>query len=122
VRVYRDELFSLQVDGTQGSAVAGLRHCKAQHRVNTPRAVWNPDLPDSHDFFADWSEVPDNQEFDNAFRTQWELFLRHVVEGTPFPHSLLDGAKGVQLAEAGMQSWRERRWIDLPELTVGSEK
>jgi predicted dehydrogenase len=118
VRVYRDDLFSVQVDGTQGSAVAGLRHCKAQHRVNTPRAVWNPDLPDSHDFFADWSEVPDNQEFDNAFKTQWELFLRHVVEGTPFPHSLLDGAKGVQLAEAGLQSWRERRWIDLPELNI----
>ncbi|HXM01866.1 MAG TPA: Gfo/Idh/MocA family oxidoreductase [Chthoniobacterales bacterium] len=118
VRVYRDELFSLQVDGTNGSAVAGLRHCKVQHRVCTPVAVWNPDLPDSHDFFADWSEVPDNQVFDNAFKTQWELFLRHVVEGGSFPHSLLEGAKGVQLAEAGMQSWRERRWIDLPELTL----
>jgi predicted dehydrogenase len=117
VRVYRDELFSLQVDGTLGSAVAGLRHCKAQPRVCTPRVAWNPDLPDLNNFFADWNEVPDNQEFDNAFKTQWELFLRHVVEGTPFPHSLLDGAKGVQLAEAGMQSWRERRWIDLPQLT-----
>ena len=117
VRVYRDDLFSLQVDGTHGSAVAGLRHCKAQHRVCTPRAAWNPDLPDPHNFLADWNEVPDNQEFDNAFKTQWELFLRHVVEGAPFPYSLLDGAKGVQLAEAGMQSWRERRWIDLPQLT-----
>jgi predicted dehydrogenase len=118
VRVYRDELFSLQVDGTHGSAVAGLRQCKVQPRVCTPLAVWNPDLPDTHDFFADWSEVPDNQVFDNAFKAQWELFLRHVVEGGPFPHSLLDGAKGVQLAEAGMQSWRERRWVDLPELTL----
>ena len=117
VRVYRDELFSLQVDGTHGSAVAGLRHCKVQHRVCTPRASWNPDLPESNNFLTEWSEVPDNQVFDNAFKTQWELFLRHVVEGTPFPHSLLDGAKGVQLAEAGMQSWRERRWIDLPQLT-----
>jgi predicted dehydrogenase len=122
VRVYRDELFSLQVDGTQGSAVAGLRQCKVQPRVCTPLAIWNPDLPDSHDFFADWSEVPDNQVFDNAFKTQWELFLRHVFEGGHFPHSLLDGAKGVQLAEAGMQSWRERRWVDLPELTLESEK
>jgi predicted dehydrogenase len=121
VRVHRDELFSLQVDGTNGSAVAGLRHCKVQPRVCTPLAVWNPDLPESHDFFADWSEVPDNQVFDNAFKTQWELFLRHVVEGGHFPHSLLDGAKGVQLAEAGMQSWKERRWIDLPELTLDSK-
>jgi len=121
VRVYRDELFSLQVDGTQGSAVAGLRHCKLQHRVSTPRAVWNPDIADSHDFYTDWSEVPDNQEFDNAFRTQWELFLRHVVEGAPFPYSLLEGAKGVQLAEAGMQSWKERRWVDLPELKLEDE-
>ena len=118
VRVHRDELFSLQVDGTQGSAIAGLRHCKIQHRVSTPKAVWNPDLPNGHDFYSDWSEVPDNQEFDNAFKTQWELFLRHVVEGSPFPYSLLEGAKGVQLAEAGMQSWKERRWVDLPELKL----
>ena len=118
VRVYRDELFSIQVDGTLGSAVAGLRGCKIQHRVATPRAIWNPDLPNARNFFADWIEVPDNQVFDNAFKTQWELFLRHVVEGGAFPYSLLEGAKGVQLAEAGIQSWKERRWIDLPELSL----
>jgi predicted dehydrogenase len=120
VRVYRGELFNLQVDGTQGSAVAGLRGCQVQHRVNTPRPVWNPDMADSHDFFADWQEIPENQTYDNGFKVQWEQFLRHVVEGTAFPYTLLEGAKGVQLAEAGLQSWRERRWIDLPALDLSS--
>lgn len=116
VRVYRDELLSLQVDGTHGSAIAGLHSCKVQHRVNTPKPVWNPDLPSTHSFFADWQEVPDNNKFDNGFKVQWEMFLRHVAEDGPFKFSLLDGAKGVQLAEAGMESWRERRWVQLEEL------
>jgi predicted dehydrogenase len=120
VRVYRDELFSLQVDGTQGSAVAGLRSCQVQHRVNTPRPVWNPDLVSPHDFFGDWQEIPENQTYDNGFKVQWEEFLRHVVDGTPFPYTLLEGAKGVQLAEAGLKSWRERHWIDLSPLNLAS--
>jgi predicted dehydrogenase len=116
VRVYRDELVSFQVDGTHGSAVAGLHSCKVQSRVNTPRAVWNPDVPNTHDFRADWMEVPDNGLFGNAFKVQWELFLRHVACDEPFPWGLLEGAKGVQLAELGLQSWQERRWIDVPSL------
>ena len=116
VRVYRDELLTLQVDGTHGSAIAGLHSCKVQHRVNTPRPVWNPDVPGTHDFFADWQEVPDNNKFDNGFKIQWELFIRHVVEEVPFKFSLLEGAKGVQLAEAGLESWRQRRWIPLTDI------
>jgi predicted dehydrogenase len=116
VRVYRDELLSLQVDGTHGSAIAGLHSCKVQHRVNTPKSVWNPDVANAHNFFADWQEVPDNREFDNGFKVQWELFLRHVVEGDPFKFTLLEGAKGVQLAEAGLESWQQRRWIQLEDI------
>jgi len=116
-RVYRDELLSLQVDGTEGSAVAGLRECKMQHRANTPRPVWNPDLPNPFQFRDQWATVPDNQEFDNAFKVQWEIFLRHVACGTPFPHDFLDGARGVQLVELATQSWREKRWIDVPEVS-----
>lgn len=116
VRVYRDELLQFQVDGTLGSAVAGLHHCKVQSRVQTPRAVWNPDLPNAHDFRADWVEVPDNGTFENGFKVQWELFLRHVVCDEPFPWDLLAGAKGVQLAEAGLRSWRERCWQTVPAL------
>ncbi len=116
VRVYRDELLTLQVDGTHGSAVAGLRECKVQSRVNTPKPVWNPDIPNPIDFRAGWMDVPDNEEFENAFKVQWELFLKHVACDTPFPWDLMAGAKGVQLAELGLQSWRERRWIDIPAL------
>lgn len=117
-RVYRDELFNLHVDGTNGSAVAGLRDCKTQHRVNTPRPTWNPDMPNPFKFRDDWQEVPDNATFENAFKVQWEMFLRHVAIGTPFPHTFLDGARGVQLAELGLKSWAERRWLDVPALNL----
>ncbi len=118
VRVYRDELLQLQVDGTEGSAVAGLRGCKTQHRVNTPKPVWNPDIPNPFNFYEHWQDVPDNDNFDNAFKVQWEMFLRHVVLDEPFPHDLLEGARGVQLAELGLKSWTERRWLDVPELSL----
>ena len=119
-RVYRDELLSLQVDGTSGSAVAGLRECKIQDRAGTPRPVWNPDLPNPFEFRSLWAAARDNTEFDNAFKVQWEMFLRHVAEDAPFPHDFLDGARGVQLAELAMTSWRERRWIDVPEISLGA--
>lgn len=118
VRVRRDDLVTFQVDGTHGSAVAGLHKCVSQQRVNTPKPVWNPDQPQTLDFFEGWEEVPDNQVFDNGFKVQWEQFLRHVVEDTPWNYTLLEGAKGVQLVECGMQSWRERRWVDVPELAL----
>jgi predicted dehydrogenase len=116
VRVRRDDLLTLQVDGTKGSAVAGLRDCYLQPYGGTPRPVWNPDVEQPIDFFDGWLPAPDQETCENAFKAQWELFLRHVVRGDPFPWTLLEGAKGVQLAEAGLQSWRERRWVDLPEL------
>jgi predicted dehydrogenase len=120
VRVYRDELLSVQVDGTLGSAIAGLRGCKAQHRVNTPKPVWNPDVPNPLDFYADWHDVPDNTTFDNAFKVQWEMFLRHVLVDEPYTHDFLEGAKGVQLAELGLRSWAERCWVDVPRLEVSA--
>ncbi|MDL4840258.1 Gfo/Idh/MocA family protein [Aquibacillus rhizosphaerae] len=118
VRVNRDDLLTIQVDGTEGSAVAGLRDCKTQHRVNTPKPVWNPDIENPHDFQAQWEEVPDNQFFDNGFKVQWELFLKHIVEDQPFEWDLLEGAKGTQLSDLGLQSWKERRWLDVPELKI----
>lgn len=117
-RVRRDDLVTFQIDGTHGSAVAGLHKCWSQHRVNTPKPVWNPDQPQTMNFFEGWEEVPDNQVFDNGFKVQWEQFLRHVVEDAPWKYDLVEGAKGVQLAEAGVQSWQERRWIDLPDLEI----
>ena len=113
VRVRRDDLLTIQIDGTKGSAVAGLRECWVQHVSATPKPVWNPDIANPIDFNAGWSKVPDATTYDNAFKIQWELFIKHVALGTPFRWTLREGAKGVQLAEAGLQSWKERRWIDL---------
>jgi predicted dehydrogenase len=116
VRPFRDELVEFQVDGTNGSAVAGLRRCRVQPRAATPRSVWDPDRPTVVDSRGDWSEVPDNQEFDNGFRVQWEQFLRHVVDGIPYGLDFAAGARGVQLAELGLRAAREGRRIDVPEL------
>jgi predicted dehydrogenase len=117
VRVRRDDLLTLQVDGTRGSAVAGLRHCWIQHYGGTPRPVWNPDVESPLDYFDGWQRVPEQTAFDNAFKRQWELFLRHIVKDEPFRWDLLEGAKGVQLAEKGLESWRKREWVEVPALT-----
>lgn len=116
VRVRRDDLLTVQVDGTKGSAVAGLRECWMQSYGATPKPVWNPDVPQPIDFFDGWTRVPDHAPYENAFKVQWEMFLRYVVADEAFPYDLLEGAKGVQLAELGLESWRKRAWIDVPDL------
>ncbi|WP_183320889.1 Gfo/Idh/MocA family protein [Flexivirga oryzae] len=117
-RVNRDELVEFQVDGTHGSAVVGLWGCKIQHRNETPRPTWNPDVPDGHDYPSDWHEVPETEVFENGFKVQWEEFIRHVVEDTPFPYDFLSGARGVLLAEKGLESARAQRRIEVPEVTL----
>ncbi len=117
-RVRRDDLVTFHVDGTHGSAVAGLHSCKTQSRVNTPKPVWNPDEPQTMNFFDDWVEVPNNRVYDNGFKLQWEDFIRHLMEDAPWRYDLLSGAKGVQLAELGLRSWAERRWLDVPALEI----
>lgn len=114
-RVNRDELVEFQVDGTHGSAVVGLWGCKIQHRNATPRPTWNPDVADVRDYAADWQEVPENEVFENGFKVQWEEFIRHVAEDAPFPYDFLAGARGVQLAEKGLESAHEARRIEIPE-------
>jgi len=114
--VRRDDLLTIQVEGTKGSAVAGLRDCWVQSSDRTPRPVWNPDVENPHHYFDDWQLVAAGERFDNAFKSQWELFLRHVVAGDPFRWNLREGAKGVQLAEKGLESWRKRAWVDVPAL------
>jgi predicted dehydrogenase len=116
VRVRRDDLVTFQVDGTHGSAVAGLTACRTQARVNTPRPVWNPDVKQPLDFYASWEEVPDTTPYENGFKVQWEHFIRHVAIDTPFKWTLREGAKGVQLVECALQSWHERRWVEVPPL------
>jgi predicted dehydrogenase len=113
-RVRRDDLLTIQVDGTLGSAVAGLRSCRVQSYGKTPRPVWNPDLHSPIDYFKDWEEVYGEEEFENAFKMQWELFLRHLVLDEPFPWNLHEGARGVELAELGLESWKKGMWIQVP--------
>ena len=115
-RVRRDDLLTVHVDGIKGSAVAGLREVKIQSAANTPKPIWNPDIAQPIDFLAGWEDVPNNTEYDNAFKIQWELFIRHVALDEEWNYSLMEGAKGVQLAELGMESWKERKWVDVPKL------
>jgi len=116
VRVRRDDLLTIQVDGTKGSAIAGLRDCVVQHESATPRPTWNPDVESPIKHLDCWTRVPDYQAFDNAFKVQWEVFLKHVVKNEPWKYTLLEGAKGVQLCEKGTESWEQRRWVDIPVL------
>jgi predicted dehydrogenase len=115
-RVRRDDLVTFHVDGTDGSAVATLTGCRSQARVNTPRPVWNPDEKQAMNFFDQWQEVPDVETYDNGFKIQWEHFIRHVAENAPYRWTLAEGAKGVQLVEAALESWKQRRWVDVPPL------
>jgi predicted dehydrogenase len=116
VRVRRDDLLTMQVDGTKGSAIVGLRKCWVQSAAMTPKPIWNPDVDQPINFYDDWNEVPDSATYDNAFKIQWEQFIRHVALDEPFRWTLREGAKGVQLAEAGLKSWKERKWVELSDL------
>jgi predicted dehydrogenase len=117
-RVRRDDLLTLHVDGTHGSAVAGLQEVVTQQRMATPKPVWNPDVKQPIDFYQGWQQVPETQAFDNGFKLQWEAFIRYVAEGAPYKWDLVEGAKGVQLVECALRSWKERRWIDVPDLKI----
>jgi predicted dehydrogenase len=117
-RVRRDDLVTFHVDGTDGSAVAGLSDCRAQSRVATPRPVWNPDVKQAMNFFDQWQDIPDSMVYDNGFKIQWEHFIRHVADDGPWKWTLPEGAKGVQLVELALESWKQRRWIDVPALVI----
>ncbi len=121
VRVHRDELVEFQVDGTHGSAVAGLFGCEIQPRNATPKPVWNPDLEDTHDYDADWMQVPNTEEFENGFKVQWEQFIRHVVEDAPHEYDFLSGARGMLLAETALKSAREGRKFEIPTVSLAEE-
>ncbi len=117
-RVKRDDLLQIQVDGSLGSAVCGLHRCFIQPLLATPKPFFDAERPQTMVFDEQWQEMPEIEPFRSSYRAGWELFLRHVAEDGPFPSPLVEGAKGVQLAEACYRSDRERRWIDLPALTL----
>ncbi len=117
-RVHREELVIFQVDGTHGSARAGLRNCVQQHRSATPRPVWNPDIENEIDFAGGWLDVPAAETYENGFKEQWADFLRHIAIDAPFPWTLSSGARGSQIVDCAFESWRERRWVDVPDLST----
>ncbi|MDB4666644.1 Gfo/Idh/MocA family oxidoreductase [Akkermansiaceae bacterium] len=112
VRVRRDDLFTMQVDGTKGSAIVGLRKCWAQSMENTPRPIWNPDVDSPIDFNDNW-KVVDPGPCDNAFKIQWEMFLKHIAREEQFPWTLREGAKGVELAEKSLESHDKGAWVSV---------
>ncbi len=118
VRVRRDDLVTFQLDGVLGSAVCGLTQCWTQSREKMPRPIWNPDVPQTMNFFSQWDEVDADKKYDNGFKIQWEDFIRHVVADAPWKYDLIEGVKGVQLAELGLKSWHEKRWLDVPEIKI----
>ena len=115
-RVRRDDTMVVQIDGTQGSAVAGRARCFTQAAVNTPEAFFGPNRPGGMDFLAQWQEVPDTLQGGNPFRQCWEAFLRHVAEDAPYVPTLVEGAKAVQLADLAYRSVAEGRWMEVPAL------
>jgi predicted dehydrogenase len=117
VRVDRKELVEFQVDGTHGSAVAGLFGCRVQPRVRTPKPVWNPDEPTDQDFRSQWDEVPDNEVFGNGFRAQWEQYLLDVDAGRSHPYDFMSAVRGLELVEAGLRSSAEGRRVPLETRT-----
>lgn len=117
-RVNRDDLAIFQIDGTEGSAVAGLSWCRTQSLNNTPRPVWNPDEPQRLPFRDQWTPYQADRTYPNGFRAQWEQFIRHLYDDAPWPYTLREGLKGVQLAEVALESWRRRAWMNIED--VGS--
>ncbi len=116
-RVFRDELVEFQIDGIDGSAVAGLRTCAVQARADTPTPVWNPDLPDPIDHLAQWRPLP-VAEIENGFKAQWQEYLGDVASGRQHRFDLLSGARGVQLATLALRSSAEGCRLPVPEISL----
>lgn len=117
-RIRGDDMLTMQIDGSGGSAVAGLHHCYIMPAAATSKPHFDIDKPRTYSLNDDWMEVPEVWPGKNGYRQGWEMFLHHIAEGTPNTTTLLAGAKHLQLADACLQSHKERRWVELEELRV----
>ena len=117
-RPRRDDTMVVQIDGTQGSAVAGRFRCFTQSAAATPEAFTMAARPGGVDLMAHWQEVPETPGNKNPFRQCWETFLRHVAEDAPYLPTLVEGAKAVQLADLAYRSTAEQRWMKVPDLKL----
>ena len=115
-RVRRDDLLTFQIDGTQGSANAGLHRCYVQTGAQTPHTAHFSVATDLNiDYRVKWTEVHDGVSPTNPYRVGWENFLRHVGTGAPMPADLAAGIRDVQFAQACYQSMKDAKWIDLAQ-------
>jgi predicted dehydrogenase len=114
-RVRRDDLLTLQVDGSKGSAIAGLHRCHVQMNAQTPSIAHFSVMKDiGADYRHDWTEAPPLPSYTNPYRVGWERFLRHVATDAPMPSDFAAGIRDVAFAEACHRSMRERTWIAFP--------
>ena len=118
-RVRREDLVTFLVDGTEGSAMAGLRRCWKQAAGDTPLVRGflmgrDADTMDvSVDYRENWREEPDVEPYKNPYRYGWERFIHHVAGDEPFYADLSAGIRDVRLAEACLQSAQEGGWVDM---------
>jgi predicted dehydrogenase len=104
-RVRRDDLMTFQIDGTYGSAVAGLHRCCAQSVADTPKvAAFNPMIDLGIGYASRWQQVPGAGPYPNPYRVGWEDFLRHLVTGVPMRSDFAAGIRDVAFAEACYRS------------------
>ncbi len=115
-RVKRDDLVTFQVDGTEGSAVAGLHRCRVQPLAATPKARFDPNVDHGQDYDRDWMDMPELSPVRNGYRAGWEAFIRHVVAGEPMAADLAAGIRDVALAVACETSVAEGRWVAMDSL------
>ena len=116
-RVRRDDLVTLQIDGTGGSALAGLHRCWMQSAAGTPTIRrFNPDIDIAEDYRAQWTEVAGAAAYTNPYRVGWENFLRHVVADAPLVCNFAAGLRDVQLAEACYRSVAQQTWVTLDDI------
>ncbi len=120
-RMRRDDLLTLQVDGTEGSAVAGLHRCHVQSSAQTPAIAHFSVMKDiDADYRDGWQPAPPLAQYRNPYRVGWEAFLRHVATGAPLACDFTAGIRDVAFAEACHRSMRERSWVEIPPPAVGA--
>ncbi len=119
-RVRRDDLMTFQIDGTKGSAAAGLHRCHMQSHADTPKvAAFNPVVDLGIDYRARWHQAPAAGPYRNPYRIGWEDFLRHLVAGAPLRSDFAAGLRDVAFAQACSRSVRDGAWVSVDATAEG---
>ena len=107
VRVERKELVEFQVDGTHGSAVAGLFGCRIQPREATPEAGVEPRPAHRPRTSApSGRRCPTTRSSATGSARSGSSSCSTSTHGRPHPYDFAAGVRGLRLVEAGLQSSR----------------